>query len=435
MTFTSYAQNFEDVMLWRALKHIPNGCYVDVGAQHPVVDSVSKAFYEHGWRGIHVEPVRQFADLLRADRPDETVLEIALADKAGILELNVIADTGLSTGVKAFAESHQSQHGFEHQTVQVPMLPLRSALPSLSGREVHWLKIDVEGLEEDVLRGWDSTTLRPWIIVIEATRPMSTEPHYEGSDKLLLAADYKHVYFDGLNRFYVASEHGELARSFEAPPNVFDRAELSLSATGSWCGGAARQIEHWRQQSESDKAAASAQALNFEQKAQAFEQRKGQLEASLAQARTRAAELQGQAGAMQAQASAMQAHIGYLTERVEQTTQYAQGLLTSTSWRITRPLRFLAAAARGQLSPHTIERLARIARRVGLHRVARAVYTRLFKRTQAAAPASTARAPNANAAHVPSAAWSQHAQDTLSDEAQRVLAQLQPQHPTTRGKN
>ena len=40
--FTSYAQNFEDVMLWRALKHVQKGTYVDVGAQHPVIDSVSK---------------------------------------------------------------------------------------------------------------------------------------------------------------------------------------------------------------------------------------------------------------------------------------------------------------------------------------------------------------------------------------------------------
>ena len=35
-------------MLWQ---FIPNGCYIDVGAQDPVADSVSPAFYERGWRG------------------------------------------------------------------------------------------------------------------------------------------------------------------------------------------------------------------------------------------------------------------------------------------------------------------------------------------------------------------------------------------------
>ena len=58
MTFISYAQNFEDVMLWRALKHINNGFYIDIGANDPVVDSVSLAFYENGWRGVHVETHR-----------------------------------------------------------------------------------------------------------------------------------------------------------------------------------------------------------------------------------------------------------------------------------------------------------------------------------------------------------------------------------------
>ena len=42
MNFISYSQNLEDVMLWRALKHIENGFYIDVGAGSPTVDSVTK---------------------------------------------------------------------------------------------------------------------------------------------------------------------------------------------------------------------------------------------------------------------------------------------------------------------------------------------------------------------------------------------------------
>ena len=143
MSFISYAQNFEDVMLWRALKHIKNGFYIDVGAQHPVVDSVSKSFYERGWRGIHIEPVLAYADLLRQDRPDETVLQMALSDTEGKLELSVIPDTGLSTAVSTYAQRHQSERGLEVERVQVPVSTLKSITKSLTGKEVHWLKIDV----------------------------------------------------------------------------------------------------------------------------------------------------------------------------------------------------------------------------------------------------------------------------------------------------
>ena len=38
----SYAQNFEDIFLAGILKDIENGFYVDVGANHPVQDSVTK---------------------------------------------------------------------------------------------------------------------------------------------------------------------------------------------------------------------------------------------------------------------------------------------------------------------------------------------------------------------------------------------------------
>ncbi len=43
-TLVSYAQNFEDVVLWRALLHVEAGFYIDIGAQPPVLDSGSRGF-------------------------------------------------------------------------------------------------------------------------------------------------------------------------------------------------------------------------------------------------------------------------------------------------------------------------------------------------------------------------------------------------------
>jgi hypothetical protein len=50
----SRAQAREDVILDHALRGVKHGFYIDVGAQDPVVDSVTKAFYEGGWRGINI---------------------------------------------------------------------------------------------------------------------------------------------------------------------------------------------------------------------------------------------------------------------------------------------------------------------------------------------------------------------------------------------
>ena len=65
MSFISYAQNLEDVMLYRALKHVKRGFYIDVGAFNPLSDSITKAFYDHGWRGINIEPITEFFELFQ----------------------------------------------------------------------------------------------------------------------------------------------------------------------------------------------------------------------------------------------------------------------------------------------------------------------------------------------------------------------------------
>ena len=47
--FISHSLNFEDVMLWRALKHVDNGCYIDIGVGNLTQASITKAFYDIGW--------------------------------------------------------------------------------------------------------------------------------------------------------------------------------------------------------------------------------------------------------------------------------------------------------------------------------------------------------------------------------------------------
>jgi FkbM family methyltransferase len=227
---------------------------------------------------VHIEPVRAYADLLRADRPDETVLEVALGETDGTMLLNVIEATGLSTAVQEYAARHAEQGDFAVKQVAVPVLTLQSALRSLEGKAVHWLKIDVEGFEEQVLKGWDSRVLRPWVMVVEATIPNSTATDYDRWDPIVLAAGYSFVYFDGLNRFYLADEHAHLRPAFGMPPNVFD--DLQVSGQGTWplCGLAVQRVREdaasvaAAAQAAFDSAAAAARA-DFDNAAAALEQK------------------------------------------------------------------------------------------------------------------------------------------------------------------
>jgi FkbM family methyltransferase len=226
--FQSFAQNFEDVMLYRALRDVEAGFYIDVGAQDPDIDSVSKAFFDRGWRGIHIEPVPEYAERLRAARPGDTIIEAAASNVVGTTALTVFPMTGLSTADPTVAKNHIAR-GVDHQPepLIVPTVTLADVAAELEARTVHWLKIDVEGHERSVLEGWDANLLRPWVIVVEATLPNDQAASYADWEPILLSAGYQCIYNDGLNRFYIEPSRDDLARAFSSPPNPFDNIRLS----------------------------------------------------------------------------------------------------------------------------------------------------------------------------------------------------------------
>jgi FkbM family methyltransferase len=222
MPIVSYAQNFEDVMLHRALKHVPSGFFIDVGAHHHEIDSVSLLFSKSGWTGIHVEPISKYAKALRAHRPQDKVLEVAVGSGTGPLVLyEVGGGIGLTTGDREWAERH-GRNGHAIREISVERLSLAEILDSHAPQDVHWLKIDVEGMEGDVLKSWAGSPKRPWIVLLESTEPASPEPNHATWEPDIIALGYKFVYFDGLNRFYISLLHPELERFFACGPNVFD---------------------------------------------------------------------------------------------------------------------------------------------------------------------------------------------------------------------
>ncbi len=217
----SYAQNFEDIMLDRALKQLSQGFYIDIGANDPTHDSVTKLFYENGWSGINIEPLRSHYTDLQRERPRDINLLTAVGSFAGHIELWECDVRGWASADKAVIEKH-SLMGHQGKYIKVPVTTLTAICEQYVQQEIHFLKIDVEGFERSVLEGMDFGRFRPWIVVVEATTPNSMEEVYLQWESLLLTVNYRFVYADGINRFYLACEHAQLAVHFKYPPNVFD---------------------------------------------------------------------------------------------------------------------------------------------------------------------------------------------------------------------
>jgi FkbM family methyltransferase len=322
MRFISYAQNNEDVLLWRALGHVRDGFYIDVGANDPVEHSVTKAFYDAGWRGINIEPLPAHIAAFDEQRPGDVNLAVAAGSAAGTLTLyDVPAVRGWASPERSVAELHRAE-GHAVAELTVPVRTLADVCAEHVRGDVHFLKIDVEGFEGEVLRGMDFTRWRPWVLVIEATLPNSRATNHASWEHLVTGRHYRYAWFDGLNRYYVAEEHAELMDSFGIQPNVFDDY-ISHHLDKAWTANrAATKALH---ETEEQADAARAELHDMMQFAENLELEKQEALAEVAQLRHDLA---------QAHASGQQA-----TLWARDLEQRLTATHNSTSWKVTRPLR------------------------------------------------------------------------------------------------
>jgi len=211
----SYAQNQEDVLLRRAFPDGDDGFYIDVGANEPVTDSVTKHFYDRGWRGINIEPGRDPFDRLCADRTNDINLNVGVSNCEKTLELLECPSNHRMSTFSADVADELSQQGLEMIKRTVPVMTLARVCEVYVDRPIDFLKIDVEGHEREVIEGADWRRWRPRVILVEATWP-------ERWEHLILAADYLFAIFDGLNRYYVRTEDRQLLSALSTPVNPRD---------------------------------------------------------------------------------------------------------------------------------------------------------------------------------------------------------------------
>jgi FkbM family methyltransferase len=179
-----YSQNREDLILQSFFPDESDGFYVDVGAFDPDLDSVTKLFYLNSWHGINIEPQPEKYALFEKKRKRDINLNVGISDKTSELTLRVYKSGGLSTFSESMKTSYEvspDNDTKEYQEVTVPVLPLRKVFSKEGVKKISFLKVDVEGLEYEVLKSNDWQKYRPEVLCIEANhiendwRPMLRE--------------------------------------------------------------------------------------------------------------------------------------------------------------------------------------------------------------------------------------------------------------------
>ncbi|MGB4759535.1 MAG: FkbM family methyltransferase [Candidatus Saccharimonadales bacterium] len=207
----SYAQNREDLIIAGFFEVDEDGFYVDVGANDPDKDSVTKLFYEQGWHGMNIEPLAWHFKQLQQQRPRDINLNVGLSDKPGEGTLHeCVEDTKLSTFSAVAKKGYEGDKTTtaKHVEHRVKLRTLAQIFGEHEPSRISFMKVAAGGYEYQVLAGNDWEKYRPQLLCVRASDT--------GQDwrSMLKKHKYQKVFFDGLNEYFVAEEQEERAKQF-----------------------------------------------------------------------------------------------------------------------------------------------------------------------------------------------------------------------------
>lgn len=198
----SYSQFGEDVIITKLLEKLPlkQITYLDIGANEPFMGSNTYALYERGYRGVLIEPNPALCRKLKSARPGDTILNIGIANSSASQADYYMFDdaySALNTFSKEEAANYEQQGIKIARTVSIPLVAVNELLEKHFKAPPTFVSIDVEGLDEDIIRAYDYSRYAPLMICIETVifSKVGAFKKRQSIIDLLLAAGY-FVYAD-----------------------------------------------------------------------------------------------------------------------------------------------------------------------------------------------------------------------------------------------
>lgn len=165
----SYAQEGEDLIISALVGKAMQGHYIDIGCHHPVRFSNTYSLYLKGWRGLNIDAKPGTAKLFEPYRPEDHTLEMGIAQEAGELDFFVFEEGALNTFSTDLAKERIASGWPLKAQVKIPVMPLSQILDQYwpQGQSIDLMSIDIEGLDEEVLRSNNWSKYKPKILITE----------------------------------------------------------------------------------------------------------------------------------------------------------------------------------------------------------------------------------------------------------------------------
>jgi FkbM family methyltransferase len=165
-----FSQYGEDIVIHKMFpRNKKTGTYVDIGAYHPFKFSNTAYLWLMGWSGVNVDANHKSIKLFKRVRPSDinifgAVVSSEIAKNHSTVPIYSLGDNihAMGTCDTATADERGYSKAFD-----VPTHTINSILEQTPNREIDFLNIDIEGLDQTVLSEIDFNIFLPKVICIE----------------------------------------------------------------------------------------------------------------------------------------------------------------------------------------------------------------------------------------------------------------------------
>jgi len=160
-----YSQFGEDIVLKHIFGNKYSGFYVDIGAFNPKLFSNTACFYQKGWKGINIEPVKKQFELFEKYRKRDINLNCAVGE----------IETKKTIFVNGACSSFNSKSLIKEE---VNVLRLETILDKYCFEEIDFFDVDAEGNDFEVLKSNNWDKYKPKVILVENDKSSSLMNNY-----------------------------------------------------------------------------------------------------------------------------------------------------------------------------------------------------------------------------------------------------------------
>ncbi|WP_310430228.1 FkbM family methyltransferase [Chamaesiphon sp. VAR_48_metabat_135_sub] len=169
----SFSQFGEDVVISKYLDNLDpqDGIYLDVGSFNPITFSNTLLLHKRGWQGINIDIDPDKIDEFIESRPSDFNVVAAVSDKVEKLKFACYPSRATNQLFPLESTEHLSILGQEPTKVVIlETTRLDKILESspFSDKSIHYMNIDCEGHDFNVLISFDIERYYPKVISIEA---------------------------------------------------------------------------------------------------------------------------------------------------------------------------------------------------------------------------------------------------------------------------